>query len=552
MNKFNVEHFRSQFPLLAIRSHGLPLVYVDNGATTQKPHCVIDAQTEFYQQSNANVHRASYTLSSQSTAAFEQARDKVKQLINAKNREEIIWTKGCTESINLVAQTWGIANLQAGDEIVLSYAEHHANIVPWQLLAQRTGAKINVLPLTPSGIIDEEKVKEVISRRTRIVAVCHISNVIGKINPIKSVVAHAKSVGAITLIDGAQAIAHLNVDVQQLDCDFYAFSAHKMYGPTGVGVLYGKLELLNNMPPYQSGGEMISTVTFEKTSFQKPPFKFEAGTPNIAGVVGFNQAINFIHTNRLNKSLEYENQLIDYAYKKFGDIPGLKMLVEGKPDIPLFSFTLEDNVQDVASLLDSKGIAARVGRHCAMPLYQYLNVDGAIRISLAPYNTKQEVDYIVDVLASNVKVDNVRHQQGVDMLSNDNSVAADDLIARFSKLKGWDSRHRELMLLGKSLQRMDKAKRSEETLIKGCESAAWLSYSIDNKGKYHFSCDSDAKIIRGLLAVVLSPYQGKTAQEIQTFEIDQFFEKLGLLQHLSPSRGNGLLAIKDKIIEVAQ
>lgn len=547
MTNFEINQFRKHFPLLDTKVHQLPLVYFDNGATTQKPHCVIEAENYFYCHSNANVHRASYSLAADATAKFEQARNKVQLLINASSVKEIIWTKGCTESINLVAQSWGNSQLSQDDIIVLSYAEHHANIVPWQIVAEQTGAKIKVLPLTAQGLISNEELAQIICEKTKIVCVNHISNVIGKINPLEKIIARAKQVGAKTLIDGAQAIANIKVDVQALDCDFYVFSAHKMYGPTGVGVLYGKEQLLNVMPPYQSGGEMIKKVSFSGTSFQSLPFKFEAGTPNIAGVIAFSKAIDFINEYQLNQHHSYKQQLLDYAFERLQKVPSIEFIVEAKPDIAIFSFTLSDNYQDVASYLDLFGIAARVGRHCAMPLFEHIKLDGCIRLSLAPYNTLTEVDFVVDKLIALVN-----KTDAVQLLSTKNADNTQELINKFNHLKGWDTKHRELMLLGKQLSRMPKSERNEQSLIQGCESAAWLTYSKDVNGHYIFLTDSDAKIIRGLLAVVLTAFNGKISAEILAFDIDQYFTQLGLMNHLSPSRGNGLLAIVEKIKSVVE
>ena len=294
MNSFDNAAFREQFPILKIKVNQQPLVYFDNGATTQKPQCVIDKYQMFYSQENANVHRASHTLSALATHSFEQTRKQVKNFIQASSIKEIIWTKGTTESINIIAQSWGRDNLKAGDEIVLTQCEHHANIVPWQIVAKQTGAIIKVLPLTADGFIDQLVINEMITEKTKVVCCAHISNVLGRINPIEKIIARAKQVNAISVIDGAQAIAHQPINVKELGCDFYVFSAHKMYGPTGVGILYGREELLNRMSPYQGGGEMIKTVSFAQTTFNDLPFKFEAGTPNIAGVVAFSAAISFL------------------------------------------------------------------------------------------------------------------------------------------------------------------------------------------------------------------------------------------------------------------
>ncbi len=557
MEKFSYPHFRQQFPLLAGLVNGQPLVYFDNAATTQKPQCVIDSHKDYYQENNANVHRASHSVSAQATVAFEAVREKVKRFINAKTSKEIIWTKGSTESINLVAQSWGRSNLQPNDEIVLSYSEHHANIVPWQIVAEQTGAKIKVLPLTSTGQIDVDQLEDVINQRTKIVCFAHISNVIGKINPIEDVIRVAKKYNALTLIDGAQAIAHVNVDVNKLDCDFYVFSAHKMYGPTGVGVLYAKQVLLESMPPYQAGGEMIKTVSFEKTTFNELPHKFEAGTPNIAGVVAMGAAIKFIEKYDHLALLAYENKLKDYCFEQLSTVQGLSFIVNNVPDIPVFSFTLAgQHNYDVASALDSVGIAVRAGHHCAMPLMQYLQTDGCIRLSLSAYNNVEEIDFTVQAIKkltagisktsnSLSEISHIENAVSIPHTSADFDV--ESVITLFSKAQSWDSKHREIMMLGKKQLRLPNEVKTDQSLISGCESQAWLLCEKKHNDTFIFKGDSDAKVIRGLLAIVLAAVNNKTASQIVAFDMDNYFTELGLLQHLSPSRGNGLLAIVKKI-----
>ncbi len=566
MSLFSAIKFRQQFPLIESfntyeveNTNGLSgLVYFDNAATTQKPQQVIDSQNIYYSQYNANVHRASHQLSSKATFAFEKARNKVRNFIGANNIKEIIWTKGATESINIVAQSLARNILKRGEEIVLCASEHHANIVPWQIVAEQTGAVIKVLPLTVNGYIDITQLDSVITEKTRFVACAHISNVLGRINPIEQVIAKAKSVDAISVIDGAQAVAHLTVDVQSLDCDFYVFSAHKMYGPTGVGVLYGKKVLLESMTPYQGGGEMIKTVSFTQgTSFNSLPFKFEAGTPNIAGVIAFAQSIDFLSPFLVDENKgysRYEDKLVKHCYQALAKIEQVKYIVEGTPDIGVIAFTVADHHNhDVATSLDTFGIAIRSGHHCAMPLMEYLNIDGCLRVSLAAYNTIAEIDYFVDCLKK-VLLDDylVKNNAKEEIILTSQSQELENIIALFAKTKGWDSRHREIMLLGKKLIRLDKTLRDDKTLISGCESYAWLKSEQDAQGLYTFTADSDAKIIRGLLVIVFSALNNKTALQIHKFDINDYFTKLGLLQHLSPSRGNGLLAIVEKIKMLAK
>jgi len=563
MNQFDHFTFRHHFPLLNINlnhdgTEPFDLVYFDNGATTQKPNCVIDSYKHFYGQKNANVHRSSHLLSARTTRDFEQARVLVRDFIHAKSIKEIIWTKGATESINLVAHSFALNYLKPDDEIVLSQSEHHANIVPWQIVAAKTGAIIKVLPLDKDGRIDKLFLSKLITAKTKVVSFAHISNVLGRINPIKEIITQAKAVGAITLVDGAQAIAHLPVNVQALGCDFYIFSAHKMYGPTGVGVLYGKEALLSKMSPYQVGGEMISTVSFEQgTTFNQLPFKFEAGTPNIAGVIAFAKAIDFLNTYLDKSFFEYEQRLIDYVFKHFKAIPAVTFIVDGKPDIPVISFTLQGHHNyDIAVALDSFGIAVRSGHLCAMPLMDYLNISGCLRISLSAYNSFNEIDFfmekLTEIAAYNTSADYSNINTGVPQSVVASNSASDIMLALFKNIKGWDGRHRQIMLLSKQLAILSSDKKNKDSLIKGCESLVWLSHNKDNQGYFTFNAYSDAKVIRGLLVIILAAFDHKNRKQIQYFNLEGYFEELGLMQHLSPSRGNGVRAIVDKIRRIIE
>lgn len=572
MLPFDINAFRQLFPLLSSSTEEPMLCYLDNAATTQKMASTIDVITNYYQQHNANVHRGSYRLSANTTALFESARQQVQQLINAKSEKEIIWTKGTTEAINLVANSWGGTYLKSGDEILLSYAEHHANIVPWQLVTEKVGAVIRIIPLLTDGTIDLIALEALITNKTKLICCSHISNVIGKINPIEKIIEIAQRTNIKTLIDGAQAIAHIAVDVQTLGCDFYVFSSHKMYGPTGLGVLYGKEALLKQMPPYQGGGEMIKQVSFSGTTFNELPFKFEAGTPNISATLGFKHAIEQFLQWNLASLKEYEQGLIDYTFQALSAIKSLHWLVEGKPDVGIFSFVIsKHHNQDVASFLDTQGIAVRSGHHCAMPLMAHLNVDGCIRVSLTAYNTKQEIDRLITALnvflttdfnaiSSEISSTNLNHvpnekQKGCDNVLSASTQAnvekhsstAERIISDFSQAKSWDAKHRLIMLCGKELQRLPKNQRDNTSLIHGCESKAWLIAKQDVSLKYSFEGDSDARVIRGLMFIALALYQGLTKEEVLNVNIEAYFETLGLMQHLSPSRGNGLNAIVERI-----
>lgn len=399
MNQQQHDRLRGQFPALAQEVNGHPLVYLDNAATTQKPQAVLDAINHYYRTDNANVHRAAHALSGRATRAFEDARETVARFINAPRSHEVIWTRGTTEAINLVAQSWGMSELRAGDEIVLSTLEHHANIVPWQLVAQRTGAVIRVIPLDERGDLDIAAYLALLGPRTRLVSVAHVSNALGTVNPVKEMVAAAKAVGALSLIDGAQAVAHLVVDVQAIGCDFYAFSGHKLYGPTGIGVLWGRTELLERMPPWQAGGEMIDRVSFSGTTFNTLPFKFEAGTPHIAGAIGLAAAIGFVMEQDRDSLASHEAALTDYLIAGLQQVPGLRLVGEPGQRAGAVSFLLEDiHPQDAATLLDMQGIALRVGHHCAMPLMESLGIGGTLRASLACYNNRDDVDALLAAL----------------------------------------------------------------------------------------------------------------------------------------------------------
>lgn len=399
MNQQQHDQLRSQFPALAQEVNGHPLVYLDNAATTQKPQAVLDAIVHYYRTDNANVHRAAHVLSGRATRAFEAARETVARFINAPRSHEVIWTRGTTEAINLVAQSWGMSELKAGDEIILSTLEHHANIVPWQLVAQRTGAVIRVIPLDERGDLDLAAYHAMLGPRTRLVSVAHVSNALGTVNPVARMVAAAKTVGAVTLIDGAQAVAHLEVDVHAIGCDFYAFSGHKLYGPTGIGVLWGRTELLERMPPWQAGGEMIDRVSFSGTTFNTLPFKFEAGTPHIAGAIGLAAAIDFVMEQDRQWLANHEQALTDYLVAGLQQVPGLRLIGEPNQRAGAVSFLLEDiHPQDAATLLDMQGIALRAGHHCAMPLMESLGIGGTMRASLACYNNRDDVDALLAAL----------------------------------------------------------------------------------------------------------------------------------------------------------
>ncbi|MCC5936836.1 MAG: cysteine desulfurase [Lunatimonas sp.] len=395
----DVAQIRRRFPVLNQEVNGKPLVYLDNAATTQKPDAVIQALTKYYETDNANIHRGAHTLAARSTEFYETTRKTVQRFLHAKEAEEIIFTKGTTEGINLVAATYGRKFIQQGDEIIISTLEHHSNIVPWQMLCEEKGAKLRVIPIRDSGELMLEEFDNLLSEKTKLVAVIHVSNALGTINPVDDIIAKAHAVGAKVLIDGAQSTSHLDVDVQQLDCDFLVCSAHKLYGPTGVGVLYGKRELLEAMPPYQGGGEMIKEVTFEKTTYNEIPFKFEAGTPNIGDVIAFNEAISFISEVGKQAIRSHEDELLAYAISQLSHIKGFIPVGTAKERVSVLSFLINRmHPFDVGMMLDASGIAVRTGHHCTQPLMKRLGLEGTVRASFSVYNTKSEIDRLAETL----------------------------------------------------------------------------------------------------------------------------------------------------------
>jgi len=402
----DVETVRKDFPIFQRTVRGKRLIYLDSAATSQKPQCVIDAEREFYEQYNANVHRGAYLIAEEATAAYESAREKVAKFINAPNKDCIVFTRGTTEAINLVAYSWGLANLREGDEILLTEMEHHSNIVPWQLIAERTGAKIKVVPITDDGLLDMDAFERLLTERVKIVAVTHVSNVLGTINPVHEICRKAHEVGAVVLVDGAQAAPHLPVDVQAIGCDFYALSGHKMCGPTGVGALYGRKELLEAMPPFLGGGEMIRTVTFERTTFNDVPYKFEAGTPPIAQAVGLGVAVDYLTKIGIERIRAHEVELVTYALERLREIDDITIYGAAPPEQRggVIAFNIGNiHPHDLATFLDAHGICIRAGHHCAQPLMRRLNVAATARASFYLYNTPDEIDALVEALQQAVR-----------------------------------------------------------------------------------------------------------------------------------------------------
>ena len=402
---YDVEAIRADFPILFTKARGKQLVYLDNAATTQKPRQVIDRIVRYYTEENANVHRGVHYLSEVATAAYEGVRTTVKRHINARSEKEIVFTRGTTEGINLVAYSWGRSNVRKGDEVIISAIEHHSDIVPWQMLCDATGATLRIIPVNDDGDLILEEYEKLLSPRTKLVAIGHASNALGTINPINAITDMAHAVGAIVLVDGAQGAPHCRIDVQDIGCDFYTFSSHKVYGPTGSGVLYGREALLEAMPPYAGGGDMILSVTFEKTTYNALPYKFEAGTPDIAGVIGMGAALDYVNAIGIERIAAYEHELLVYATERLEELPGLRIIGKAREKAAVISFVLEGvHPHDIGTILDQEGIAIRTGHHCAQPLMLRFNVPATGRASFGLYNTKEEADKLVDGLRKVIEV----------------------------------------------------------------------------------------------------------------------------------------------------
>lgn len=552
---------RADFPLLGTAVHGKPLVYLDNGATTQKPAAVIDAMDQFYRQSNANIHRAVHHLSQHATDLFESTRLKVQRFINAPDKHSIIFTRGTTEAINLVAHSFSRVACDAGDEILVSTLEHHSNIVPWQLVAQERGLKLKVIPIDDTGELRYDALDALLTSKTKLVAVTHASNALGTVIGIGRIVAAAKKVGAKVLVDGAQMVAHGGVDVQALGCDFYVFSGHKLFGPTGTGVLWGRRELLEAMPPYHGGGDMIRTVSFEKTTYADLPNKFEAGTPDIAGIVGLGAAIDYLASLDREAVLRHEHDLLAYATAQLSSIPGLKIVGTAKNKVPIVSFVMTNPVLDhhtLGTLLDGEGVAVRTGHHCCMPLMDRLGIPGTTRASFSLYNTREDVDRLVAAIrkirTALGGTPTPAPSTGAELVFAPASAAsvreaAQTIIDDFALFDDWEQRHDYMIDLGKKVPPLPKEMKIEPHRVHGCQSTV---YMVGRKKPgtddiVELAAESDAFIVNGLIAILLSVYSGQRASEILAFDVEAFFAKLGLTHHLSMGRRNGLAGMVSRV-----
>ncbi len=556
---------RLDFPILHQLVNGKPLVYFDNAASTQKPQCVIDAIREYYENDHSNVHRAVHTLSERATKAYELARLKAQKFLNANCLREVIFTKGTTEAINLVAHSFGQSQVLPGDEVVISAMEHHANIVPWQLVCQEKNATLRVIPINDQGELLLDEYEKLLNVRTKLVAITHVSNALGTVNPIKTMVRLAHQKGIPVFVDGAQATPHMKVDVRDLDCDFYSLSSHKIYGPTGMGVLYGKARHLELMPPYQTGGDMISYVSFEKTTWNELPYKFEAGTPNMADAVGMGVAMDYLESQGRDKIGEHEKQLLDRATEGLRSISGVRILGTAKEKAGVLSFVVDEPAMaavDVGTKLDLAGIAVRTGHHCCQPLMARFNVPGSIRASFGLYNTLDEVDQFVNTLEKIVGEGRSRAMaQGVELTtlnghvtyptaSGENPEAAADEVAEvFEFLEEWTDRYQHIIEMGSKSLPMPEYLKSESNRVLGCQSTVFLDLRAKpgSPERIEFLADSDAEVVRGLTALLQTLFSGQLARQVRDFDVEGFFRRIGLDKNLSMGRRNGLSEMTKRI-----
>jgi cysteine desulfurase/selenocysteine lyase len=563
---FDVNRVRADFPILSSKVHGKPLVYLDSGATTQKPRAVIDALTHYYEAENANIHRGVYHLSQLATELYESARRKVAAFIYAPDERECIFTRGTTEGINLVAGSWGRTFLKPGDEVVVSAMEHHSNIVPWQIVCQQTGAKLRVIPMNDRGeLLLDEYEKLLAGGRVKIVSVVHLSNSLGTINDVKRIARLARDRGALVMVDGAQWVAHHPTDVRDLGVDFYTFSGHKLFGPTGIGVLYGRAELLEAMPPYQSGGDMIASVTFEKIEYADLPNKFEAGTPHIAGVVGLGAAIDYVNAIGLENIAPHEEDLLAYATGRVSEVPGLRIIGTAAEKGSVVSFVIDEPPlasHDIGVILDMHGVAIRTGHHCCQPVMDRMGISATARLSLAMYNSRADIDAAVEALKKAVsgakpraaKVDGQIEYPKASAPSP--KAAADELIEVFEFL-GDDSNAKNQFLmddLGAKLPNLFDLLKKVTPRLDGCMSEVYFvgRRSPNIPQVLEFVADANAAIVRGEIVMLERLFAGQKANEILAFDVEGFFKKIGLESFLTSQRRTGMASMVKRIRQLAQ
>lgn len=562
LHTFDPSAIRKEFPILAADMNGRPLAYLDNAASTQKPRQVIDRLMRYYEGEHANVHRGVYQLSQSATLAYEGAREKLRGFINAPSSREVIFTRGATEAINLVASSFSARFLHPGDEILISAMEHHSNIVPWQMAAQRTGATLRVAPINDRGELQMDELAKMLSPRVKLVAITHLSNALGTVNPVELITEMAHDAGAKVLVDGAQWVGHFSTDVREIDCDFYVLSGHKMFGPTGIGVLYGRESLLQEMPPYQGGGDMIETVSFEKTTYAALPAKFEAGTPNIADAIALGETVDFLRRVGFTNLIYYEHGLLRYAEARLREVPGLRFIGEAMNKSSVISFVLENPAvapMDIGVHLDRAGIAVRTGHHCCMPLMNRLNISATTRVSLAFYNTIEEVNRLADSLLELVEKTKARvstaAKPGAALLhwpqpfAGSPSEAADDIAESFELLEDWEQRDQFLLELGEKLSPMPETFKRPGCLVHGCMSTVHMVGRLrpGSEDRLDILADSDAHLVRGLIGLLQHLYSGQRAADILAFDTEAFLRRIGLEQHLSMGRRSGLQGMIQRI-----
>lgn len=558
---YDVQAIRRQFPILQTQANGKPLIYLDNGATTQKPRAVIDAISRFYETSNANIHRGVYDLSRRATDAYENGRLVVQRFLNAADPSEIIFLRGVTEAANLVAYSWGRANLRRGDVVLVSGMDHHSSLVPWQLITEAIGAVVKPIPVTDLGELDLDALRASLDAgNVKFVAFTHLGNSLGTVNDVSTITRLAHAAGAKVFVDGAQWVAHAPTDVQALGVDFYAFSGHKLFGPTGIGALYGRRELLEAMPPFMGGGDMIESVSFSGTTYAAPPNRFEAGTPDIAGVVGLAAAIDFVQAIGMDAIAKHEAELFTYADEAIRSIPGVRVIGKAAKRASVISFVVDEpklSAYDVATLLDLDGIAVRSGHHCTQPVMERFCVPATARASFAMYNTKADVDALI---ASLRRMTAAAKPQAVaksepdlafpEPSADSVNAAADELAETFDFLGDAEQRQQYLMDLSKQIPPMPESLKHEQTRVYGCMSVVHL-FATPNDGRLDFLADSDAFIVRGLIGLLQKLFAGQRADEIAAFDVEAFFRRLKLDQHVTAQRRNGLAAMVARLKSIA-
>ncbi|HYO11130.1 MAG TPA: SufS family cysteine desulfurase, partial [Tepidisphaeraceae bacterium] len=563
--RLDVERVRADFPILRTLANGRPLVYLDNAATTQKPRAVIDALTTYYESQNANIHRGVYHLSMLATDLYDASRRKVQKFLGAAEAAEIIFTRGTTEAINLVAAGASRKWLKPGDEVLVSAMEHHSNIVPWQLACEHSGASLRVIPMNDDGELLLDELESMLSERAKIVAVNHVSNALGTVNDVKRIVRMAHAVGAKVLVDGAQATAHTRVDVRDIDCDFYALSGHKLFGPTGIGALYGKRAALEALPPYQGGGDMIESVTFEKSTYAQLPSRLEAGTPDIAGAIGLGAAVDYVQSVGLEKIEAHEHELLDHLVAQLRQVPGVRLIGNARNRAGAVSFVLENPVvsaHDLGVALDLHGVAVRTGHHCCQPIMDRFKIPATARASLAMYNTRADVDAFIAALRKIVDSESrvqARKKAAAAAAPKPRETgqaavvypkasapspqaAADALAEDFNLLEERDAKNEYLMDLGRKLPSYFDLLKQVTPRVPGCMSEVYLvpRRSADRPGAVEFVADANADIVRGLIAILERVYSGQRAEDVVAFDHEDFFRRIGLDQFITTQRRNGL------------